>query len=113
MSWDEAGCCWDYRNTYTHVAYASYYSDCGTHLSTPQKITHSTTCYIVCPNGERDCEEHFGIIFWLLMAFFVIMVLSIIASACSKCKERRAARAAMARNIAAGGDGHNNSIIVG
>ena len=90
MVWEESGCCWDYRNKITHEAYASYYSDCGDHLSPPQLITESgTVCYIYCPRGERDCEEHLGLFFWMLIAFFAVMLCAIVASVCSKCKERR------------------------
>ena len=117
MSWEEDGCCWDYRSTNPHFeSYASYYSDCGVHISSPQAITHATTCYIICPGGERDCQGHFGFLFWMLMAFFAVMICSIIASVCSKCKQRREARAAVQRNMQNGGlrnNPHRNSVIEG
>ena len=112
MSWEEQGCCWDYRSPDHQVAYASYYSDCGVHVSEPQKITHTTTCYIICPDGERDCESRLGLIFWMLIAFLVVMVCSIVASVCSKCKQRRRA-AALRRNMEERGVRNENSIIVG
>ena len=117
MSFQEEACCFIYRAPkYSgQSSYASYYSDCGEHLSDPILLTHSATCYIYCPDGERDCSMELGWLGWAMLMFFAFLIFFVVCEACVKCRKSRLAReAAVRRNLLNGGeDNQNNSVVLG